>query len=75
MKVTTVFLLCSSVLAGALAEPMPLKLATKLPELIPSGLESPNTIIVVRDNAVLLAPTTAVTVIAIAVAKLALSPA
>ncbi|KAJ5433431.1 uncharacterized protein N7458_012587 [Penicillium daleae] len=39
MKVATVFLLFSSVLAGALAEPMPAKLATKLPELIPSGLE------------------------------------
>jgi hypothetical protein len=34
-----------------------------------------STIIVVRDNAVLLAPTTAVTVIAIAVVKFALSPA
>ncbi|GLI74110.1 hypothetical protein PoHVEF18_002344 [Penicillium ochrochloron] len=41
MKFTTVFLLCSSILVGALAEPLPLKLATKLPELIPSGLESP----------------------------------
>lgn len=39
MKVTAIFLFCSSILAGALAEPLPVKQGTKLPELIPSGLE------------------------------------